>query len=175
MTGNHGPRRAAVLAMGFIAASMLALSWITVSTSIIFLLVVFFLLGIGNGFVNPPITTAAISSMPKDRAAVAGAVATMGRQIGNNLGVALLGSIVFSIASGINGSNGKAVSALLASKVGAAQFVHALRYGYAVATALALAAIGVATWAFRPHPLTHALVDGEYVDIDALEEEETTT
>jgi hypothetical protein len=50
----------------------------------------YLLLGLGFAFVNPPITTIAVSGMPRAQAGVASAVATSSRQFGNVLGVAIV-------------------------------------------------------------------------------------
>jgi EmrB/QacA subfamily drug resistance transporter len=51
-------------------------------------------LGLGFGLVNPPITTTAVSGMPRAQAGVAGAVTSTSRQFGSVLGVAVVGSVV---------------------------------------------------------------------------------
>ena len=55
--------------------------------------VIFAVFGIGFSMVNAPITNAAVSGMPTDRAGAASAVASTSRQVGVSLGVALCGSI----------------------------------------------------------------------------------
>jgi MFS family permease len=57
------------------------------------LLVIFALYGIGFGMVNAPITNAAVSGMPQDRAGAASAVTSTSRQVGVSIGVALCGSV----------------------------------------------------------------------------------
>ena len=47
--------------------------------------------GIGFGMVNPPITYTAVSGMPNNQAGVAAAVASTSRQVGQALGVAVIG------------------------------------------------------------------------------------
>jgi hypothetical protein len=49
--------------------------------------------GLGFGFVNAPITNAAVSGMPRAQAGVAAAVATTSRQFGQAIGVAAIGAI----------------------------------------------------------------------------------
>jgi EmrB/QacA subfamily drug resistance transporter len=150
LTGTRGARLPAVLAMLFMTAGMVLLACVIAVSSPLFLLIVaFLLLGIGSGLINTPITTAAISSMPKERAAVASAVATTGRQIGTTLGVALIGSIVFSVASGVARAKGAVASASLSSHAGALQFTDGMRYGEIVGAALACAGVVVALWAFH--------------------------
>jgi hypothetical protein len=56
--------------------------------------------GIGFGMVNAPITNTAVSGMPRDQAGVAAAVASTSRQIGQTLGVAVVGSAVTSALAG---------------------------------------------------------------------------
>jgi MFS family permease len=51
------------------------------------------LLGIGFGGANTPVNTIAMSGMPRDRAGVAGAIASSSRQTGQALGVAVTGAI----------------------------------------------------------------------------------
>ena len=52
--------------------------------------------GVGFGFVNAPITSAAVSGMPRAQAGVASAIASTSRQIGATLGVAVVGALVSS-------------------------------------------------------------------------------
>ncbi|MGI5127091.1 DHA2 family efflux MFS transporter permease subunit [Pseudonocardia sp. CA-107938] len=58
-------------------------------------------IGVFLGTVNPPITQTAISGMPRSMAGVAGSLASVGRQTGTTLGVAIAGTIVGpALASG---------------------------------------------------------------------------
>jgi cyanate permease len=50
--------------------------------------------------VNAPITNTAVSGMPRDQAGVAAAVASTSRQIGQTLGVAVVGAAVTSALVG---------------------------------------------------------------------------
>jgi EmrB/QacA subfamily drug resistance transporter len=54
------------------------------------------LFGVGFGMLNPPITTTAVAGMPRAQAGVAAAVASTSRQVGQSLGVAVVGSAVAS-------------------------------------------------------------------------------
>ncbi|HWI73383.1 MAG TPA: MFS transporter, partial [Baekduia sp.] len=67
-------------------------------TSYAWLLVAYAIFGTGLGFVNAPITNAAVSGMPRAQAGVAAAIATTSRQVGQTLGVAVVGAIVTSRA-----------------------------------------------------------------------------
>jgi hypothetical protein len=56
------------------------------------LIVAYVVFGIGLGFVNAPVTNAAVSGMPREQAGVAAAIATTSRQVGQTLGVAVVGA-----------------------------------------------------------------------------------
>jgi hypothetical protein len=65
-------------------------------TPLAWLFAAYVIFGIGFGFVNAPITNAAVSGMPRAQAGVASAIATTSRQFGQTLGVAIVGAIVTS-------------------------------------------------------------------------------
>jgi len=71
----------------------LMLTRLTATTAVWQLLAIFAVFGIGFSMVNAPITNAAVSGMPTDRAGAASAVASTSRQVGVSLGVALCGSV----------------------------------------------------------------------------------
>jgi EmrB/QacA subfamily drug resistance transporter len=52
------------------------------------------LIGIGLGMMNAAITNTAVSGMPRSQAGVASATTSMGRQVGQALGVAIVGSVL---------------------------------------------------------------------------------
>jgi MFS family permease len=76
------------------AAGALLLARLGLHASDANLLLSYSVFGIGFGLVNAPISNTAVSGMPRERAGVAGAVASTGRQIGASLGVAVSGSLV---------------------------------------------------------------------------------
>ena len=81
------------------------LTRITPTTPTDYLLVAYFVFGIGLGLVNPPITNTAVSGMPSAQAGVAAAVASTSRQVGVTLGVAVIGAICGgTLAGGIGKS-----------------------------------------------------------------------
>jgi MFS family permease len=94
LTANRGPRPPLVAAGLLIALAALMLTRVTGATPPLALLPAYVLFGIGFGLVNTPITTTAVAGMPRAQAGVSAAVASTGRQIGNCLGVAVLGSLV---------------------------------------------------------------------------------
>jgi MFS family permease len=76
-----------------LTAATLLLTGLTASTPVWRLVAVFAVFGIGFAMVNAPVTTAAVSGMPTDRAGAASAVASTSRQVGVSIGVALCGSL----------------------------------------------------------------------------------
>ena len=72
----------------------LMLTSLTPTTPLALLLVAYAIFGMGFGAVNPPITYTAVSGMPDNQAGVAAAVASTSRQVGQTLGVAVIGSIL---------------------------------------------------------------------------------
>ncbi|OZD62868.1 MFS transporter [Rhodococcus sp. 06-1059B-a] len=94
LTGSRGPRTSLVVAgVGFIVSSLM-LTQLTATTSFAWLALPYLVFGIGFGMVNAPITNTAVSGMPRSQAGVASAVASTSRQVGQSLGVAVVGSIV---------------------------------------------------------------------------------
>lgn len=67
------------------------LVFLTPTTSLWVLLLIFTTVGITFGMVTVPINYAAVSGMPEDQAGAAAAVASTSKQIGISLGVALCG------------------------------------------------------------------------------------
>jgi EmrB/QacA subfamily drug resistance transporter len=100
IVGGAGPRLPLVVAGGAMGASALILTGLTVHTPMWQLMVAYVLFGLGFGMVNAPITNTAVSGMPSAQAGVAAAVASTSRQIGQSLGVAVLGSLVTSAVHG---------------------------------------------------------------------------
>lgn len=94
LTATRGPRPPLLAAGALITASALILITLTPTTPTALLLTAYLLFGLGFGLVNTPITHTAVAGMPPAQAGVSAAVATTGRQIGNCLGVAVLGSLV---------------------------------------------------------------------------------
>jgi EmrB/QacA subfamily drug resistance transporter len=103
LTGRHGPRLS-LLAGGLgIAVGGALLTGLTRGTSMDLLLIAYVIFGIGFGMVNPPITNTAVAGMPAAQAGVAAAVASTSRQVGQTLGVAVVGAVA---AAGVTGSVG---------------------------------------------------------------------
>ena len=96
MVGRFGARPSLLAAGVLITTASVLLTFLTKTTPVWALLVIFAVFGIGFSMVNAPITNAAVSGMPLDRAGAASAVTSTSRQIGVSIGVALCGSVAGS-------------------------------------------------------------------------------
>ncbi len=93
MVGRFGSRPSLLIAGVMITAASLMLIFLTPTTPVWALLAIFATFGIGFAMVNAPVTNAAVSGMPLDRAGAASAVTSTSRQVGVSIGVALCGSV----------------------------------------------------------------------------------
>lgn len=137
LVGSRGPRLPLVVAGVAMTASAVLFAAFEAETSNATLIPGYILFGIGFGFVNAPITNTAVSGMPRSQAGVAAAVASTSRQLGQTLGVAVIGAV---LASGISASSYRA------------SFVTAARPGWWVLAAcglvvLVLGALTNGSWA----------------------------
>lgn len=96
LVARRGPRAPLMLAGACTAAGAAILLVLKPDTGYPVLAMAYLLLGAGFGLVNPPISNAAITGMPASQAGVAGAIASTARQVGNTLGVAIMGSMIDS-------------------------------------------------------------------------------
>ncbi len=94
IVGRQGGRIPLVIAGLALSASCLMLVRLSPTTPFTWLFTAYVVFGTGFGFVNAPITNAAVSGMPRAQAGVAAAIASTSRQIGQTLGVARVGSLV---------------------------------------------------------------------------------
>ena len=93
LVGRFGARPSLMVAGVLIIAASVMLTFLSATTPVWQLLIVFAVFGIGFAMVNAPITNSAVSGMPLDRAGAASAVTSTSRQIGVSIGVALCGSV----------------------------------------------------------------------------------
>lgn len=100
LVGRVGARPSLVLGGAGIAVGALLLTDLSVTTSFTQLFVAYVIFGAGFGMVNPPITNTAVSGMPASQAGVASAVASTSRQLGQTLGVALVGAFAAAAVTG---------------------------------------------------------------------------
>jgi EmrB/QacA subfamily drug resistance transporter len=94
IVGRRGPRLPLLIAGVLLVIACALLAGIEQpGTSLVSLIAIYVVFGIGFGFVNAPITNTAVSGMPRAQAGVAAAIATTSRQFGQTLGVAVVGSL----------------------------------------------------------------------------------
>jgi EmrB/QacA subfamily drug resistance transporter len=99
LVASRGPRPSLVCAGAAMTASGILFAAFDAQSSDTLLYITYVLFGIGFGFVNAPITNTAVSGMPRAQAGVAAAVASTSRQVGQSLGVAVLGA---ALAAGLH-------------------------------------------------------------------------
>ncbi|MFF3497988.1 MFS transporter [Streptomyces sp. NPDC003247] len=101
LVASRGPRLPLLVAGLAMTLSGVLFAAFDAETSNVTLFLGYVLFGIGFGFVNAPITNTAVSGMPRTQAGVAAAVASTSRQLGQTLGVAVVGAV---LAAGIGSS-----------------------------------------------------------------------
>ncbi|MFE6620137.1 MFS transporter [Streptomyces sp. NPDC057740] len=104
LVGTRGPRLPLLIAGTAMTLSAALFALFEAETSNVTLVLGYALFGIGFGFVNAPITNTAVSGMPRAQAGVAAAVASTSRQLGQTLGVAVVGAV---LAAGVGASSYK--------------------------------------------------------------------
>lgn len=133
VVARHGPRRPMLIGAVIAAIGYALLHGTRADTPIGAMLVPFLLIPTGMGLAVPAMTTAVLASVEHKRAGTASAVLNTARQAGGAVGVAAFGARV-------DAGSGSAV-------------VSGLQISAAIATALLIAGIGLAT---RVHPSSHA-------------------
>ncbi|MCK7627988.1 MFS transporter [Streptomyces sp. RS10V-4] len=151
LVGGRGPRLPLLLAGCAMAASGVLFAAFDAESTTALLFTGYILFGIGFGLVNAPITNTAVSGMPRAQAGVAAAVASTSRQVGQSLGVAVIGAV---LAGGAH--TGATRTAFLA----------AARPGWWIiagcgAAVLLLGALTTGRWADATARRTAALFEGE--------------
>lgn len=101
LVASRGPRGPLLVAGTALTIGAAMLNGVTPGTSPVRLLSAYLIFGLGFGMLNAPITNTAVSGMPVAQAGVAAAVASTSRQVGQALGVAVVGS---AVSSAIHGS-----------------------------------------------------------------------
>jgi EmrB/QacA subfamily drug resistance transporter len=100
IVGRRGPRIPLLIAGACMVVGCVLLTGLHETTPLALLLAVYVVFGLGFGLVNAPITNTAVSGMPRAQAGVAAAIATTSRQVGQTLGVAVVGALVTSRVGG---------------------------------------------------------------------------
>jgi EmrB/QacA subfamily drug resistance transporter len=96
LVARRGARLPLVISGVALVAACAMLTALAPATPLAELFPAYVIFGVGFGLVNAPITNTAVSGMPRAQAGVAAAVATTSRQVGQTLGVAVVGAIVAS-------------------------------------------------------------------------------
>jgi EmrB/QacA subfamily drug resistance transporter len=127
--------------MSILGVSLLLYQRIGVHSSFVSLLPQLVLGGIGMALTMSPMTSAAMASVPIDKAGVGSGVLNSFRQVGGSLGIALMGAILLSYQ---HPTASKAVAAQ--------QFVNGLHAALLVSAVIAFAAAAVAVGLVRTKP-----------------------
>jgi EmrB/QacA subfamily drug resistance transporter len=101
MLARGGPRLPFVIAGAALTLSTAALSQLSYYSGPLFLVITYGVFGVGAGMVNSPITNGVMSGVPKSQAGVASGMNSSARQLGQSLGVAIVGSV---LAASLHGS-----------------------------------------------------------------------
>ncbi|WP_449479903.1 MFS transporter [Streptomyces avidinii] len=108
LVASRGPRFSLLVAGVTITVSGALFAAFDAETHNATLMLGYVLFGIGFGFINAPITNTAVAGMPVAQAGVAAAIASTSRQIGQTLGVAVIGAVLAAgvTSSGPHGAEG---------------------------------------------------------------------
>jgi MFS family permease len=150
LVGTRGPRGVLIGGTLALAAGVGLLVVLPVHVALGWLLLAYVVVGAGYAVLNAPVSTVAVSSMPRDQAGVAAAVASSARNVGIVFGIAVLGTIVNSRVHAIVLPDSGATDAAVAAFQHA--YVHALHIAYAVAATVVVGAAVVAALTMRPTP-----------------------
>jgi MFS family permease len=133
IVGRRGPRPSMVAGAVALAVGGVMLTLLGPSTPLWYFVLAGFFVGGANGVTNSAITSTAVSGMPAARSGVAASIASTGRQVGQSLGVAILGA---SLNTGLTSH---------------AAFTDAARPGWfmIIGLALAIGALGVISGSSR--------------------------
>ncbi|MEV0235955.1 MFS transporter [Nonomuraea sp. NPDC050786] len=148
LVGGRGPRLPLVVSGAALAVGGGASLWLGPATPLPAVLATYLLFGLCLGTVNPPITNTAVSGMPASMAGVAASLASVGRQSGMALGIAISGTIV-----------GPALAHGGTAFTSAARTVWWLELGLGLAI-LALGLLSTGRWAAGTAARAAALFDG---------------
>jgi EmrB/QacA subfamily drug resistance transporter len=100
LVASYGARPPLLIAGVAMTAGSAMLTGLAADTSILWLVVAYALAGLGFGMVNAPITNTAVTGMPQSQAGVAAGIASTSRQVGQSLGVAVVGSLAAAHVAG---------------------------------------------------------------------------
>jgi EmrB/QacA subfamily drug resistance transporter len=150
LVGTRGPRGVLIGGTLALAGGVGLLAVLPVHVALGWLLLSYIVIGAGYAVLNAPVSTVAVSSMPRDQAGVAAAVASSARNVGIVFGIAVLGTIVNGrVAHVVTRGSGASQTALDAFQ---RSYVDALHVAYLVAALVVVAASAVAATTMRPTP-----------------------
>jgi len=89
-----GQSRMVLLFAGATIAVAGLVFWITADGIVWFMLIAFFVMGVGFGALNDPVNVTAISQLPDEKAGLAASLISTSRQFGQVLGVAIAGALI---------------------------------------------------------------------------------
>lgn len=98
VTGRRGPRLPILAGLALCCVSYVAFAGVGADTPIWQISAIFALLGVVGGIGLPPMTVTAMSAAPAEQVGMASAVHAAGRQLGQTLGVAILGTVIYVVA-----------------------------------------------------------------------------
>ncbi len=94
LVNRFGTRAVAAFGLFLVAVTMAVITQFDADTSLWVLGATFFVQGAGMANVLPPVTTAVMGAVPREKAGVGSAMTNTVRQVGGALGVAVLGSLL---------------------------------------------------------------------------------
>jgi predicted MFS family arabinose efflux permease len=101
IVARGGPRVPFIIAGASLTLSTAALSQLSTTSGPLYLIVTYGLFGFGAGMVNVPISNGVMAGVPRSQAGVASGMNSSSRQLGQSLGVAIVGSV---LAASLHGS-----------------------------------------------------------------------
>jgi predicted MFS family arabinose efflux permease len=150
LVGTRGPRGVLVGGMLVLAAGAGSLALLAEGAPIGWLLLAYLVVGFGYAVLSAPVSTVAVSSMPRDQAGVAAGIASAARNVGIVLGIAVLGAIIYGrVPVMLTPASGASDTAFATFRHA---YVDALHSAYLVAAGVVLVAAVVAALTMRPTP-----------------------
>jgi EmrB/QacA subfamily drug resistance transporter len=98
LSNNFGPRIVMTAGMACMGLGALAIAFISEGTSLIFISLSLFVVGIGLGLNTAPVNGVAVAAVPPARSGTASGVLNTARMVGATMGVAILGSVFAAYA-----------------------------------------------------------------------------
>jgi EmrB/QacA subfamily drug resistance transporter len=98
LTNDLGPRMIMTAGMACMGFGALAIAFISENTSLIFIELALFVVGIGLGLNTAPVNGVAVAAVPPARSGTASGVLNTARMVGATMGVAILGSVFAAYA-----------------------------------------------------------------------------